>query len=343
MTVHRRMEVVDRLRGLAAAAMILGHSFIVYPVNIAQVPWCSAIQHFIYTFHMELFFVLAGVVYHCTDYPGFLRKKAERILLPYVFFGVAAVVLKAYGGRAVNESESIEAGMLRLLLYGGNYWFLYVLFLLFFLFPWIEKLCKSRKKELLLGAGLLLLQEVIQLPDLLMVAYCVYYLPYFIAGRWLGIGWERTWEEKEAGKKGRIARIGADILLYVLIELVRIFGELEPGAVLKFIRGMAVIGVLYELLQWLPLTSAVRRILTDCGKFSLQLYLFNGYLLTIFRVIICQLLRIRSPFIIVMGIWIGNLVITLLVCNYLLPYIPLLRECCGIRREGGHKDDKKRG
>lgn len=63
-----RIEEIDLLRGLAAILMILGHSFIVYPIDISDIAWCSAIQYWIYTFHMELFFVVAGVVYKCLDY-----------------------------------------------------------------------------------------------------------------------------------------------------------------------------------------------------------------------------------------------------------------------------------
>ena len=62
MAVGIRNEKVDILRGIAAVLMVLGHSFIVYPINISEVPWCAAVSHFIYTFHMELFFILAGVV-----------------------------------------------------------------------------------------------------------------------------------------------------------------------------------------------------------------------------------------------------------------------------------------
>ena len=68
MSVKARNQNVDILRGIAAVLMVLGHSFIVYPINISEVPWCAAISHFIYTFHMELFFILAGVVYHCVCY-----------------------------------------------------------------------------------------------------------------------------------------------------------------------------------------------------------------------------------------------------------------------------------
>ena len=83
MTERVRNQKVDILRGIAAVLMILGHSFIVYPVNIASVPWCAAIEHFIYTFHMELFFILAGYVYHCIGYKNYIRKNMEA---QYVLF-----------------------------------------------------------------------------------------------------------------------------------------------------------------------------------------------------------------------------------------------------------------
>ncbi|MCC8081983.1 MAG: acyltransferase family protein, partial [Lachnospiraceae bacterium] len=91
----KRIDEVDMLRGIAAVLMILGHSFIEYPVNISNIPWCTALGHFIYTFHMELFFVLAGVVYSCKNYKTFIRRKAERIAVPYIFFGAVALLLRA--------------------------------------------------------------------------------------------------------------------------------------------------------------------------------------------------------------------------------------------------------
>lgn len=86
MAVGIRNEKVDILRGIAAVLMVLGHSFIVYRINISEVPWCAAVSHFIYTFHMELFFILAGVVYHCVCYKEYLKKKIKRIVVPYFIF-----------------------------------------------------------------------------------------------------------------------------------------------------------------------------------------------------------------------------------------------------------------
>ena len=76
--VFERIREVDVLRGLAIILMIIGHSFIVHPINNQNTPWCMALGHWIYTFHMELFFFLAGCVYHCSNYRKYIGKKIDR-------------------------------------------------------------------------------------------------------------------------------------------------------------------------------------------------------------------------------------------------------------------------
>lgn len=120
MNDRTRNQNVDLLRGIAAVLMVLGHSFIVYPVNISEVHWCAAIRHFIYTFHMELFFILSGFVYCCTNYKDFLRRKVERIAIPYFVFGIGAMVLRAFGGTTINGIEPINEGMKKLFFAGGG-------------------------------------------------------------------------------------------------------------------------------------------------------------------------------------------------------------------------------
>ena len=68
----------------------------------------------------------------------------------------------------------------------------------------------------------------------------------------------------------------------------------------------------------------------DCSKYSLQIYLFNGYLLTVIRILFCQVLGVTAPLPIVLGIWIGDISISLLACKVILPRIPVLRDLCGL-------------
>lgn len=183
MTVKARNQNVDILRGIAAVLMVLGHSFIVYPINISEVPWCVAISHYIYTFHMELFFILAGFVYHCVNYKSYIKKKIERIAVPYFVFGLGAMMLRAFGGAAINGVEPLNEGVQKLLLHGGGYWFLYVSFLIFVFYPFIDKvLSRNIWTEIVFGILMLAMDQCLSITSWLALDTVVHYLPYFILG-----------------------------------------------------------------------------------------------------------------------------------------------------------------
>ena len=108
MSDHRK-QYLDLVRGFAAILMILGHSFIVYPITIAEIPWCSSITHVIRAFHMETFLIVSGVLYKCEKggYLKYLSKKAQRVFIPYCFFGTFSIILHAYGGSLINGTNTI--------------------------------------------------------------------------------------------------------------------------------------------------------------------------------------------------------------------------------------------
>lgn len=331
----QRIGEIDILRGIAAILMILGHSFIVYPVDISQIPWCHYTGHFIYTFHMELFFVLAGAVYYCSDYKKFMVKKVKRILVPYIFFGIITLLLKAFGGAAINGVESTGEGIIKFLFRGGNYWFLYVLFILFAIYPWIEKLLKTWQAEAIFALAVLILRQFTIVTDYLAIRNLLYYLPYFVAGRLL---FHKIYKEGNTPNISNRTRLGVlliGLVVFLFIDQAEIRSGIEFGPILSFIRAMAIIAVLYILVEILARRNGrqgiVNKFIQDCGKYSLQLYLFNGFLLTALRIIICTVLHITTPVIIVAGIWIGNLVITLIACKFIIPRIPVVRDLCGLR------------
>ena len=182
MAVGIRNEKVDILRGIAAVLMVLGHSFIVYPINISEVPWCAAVSHFIYTFHMELFFILAGVVYHCVCYKEYLKKKIKRIVVPYFIFGLSAMMLRAFGRAVVNGIEPLNEGIEKLLFRGGGYWFLYVSFMIFMFYPALDKvLNKCFWLEVASCATLLIIDQCVAVTSFLTLNTIIHYLPYFIS------------------------------------------------------------------------------------------------------------------------------------------------------------------
>jgi acyltransferase len=71
-----RDRSIDIAKGIGIILVVLGHTAVPRPV-----------RHFIFTFHMPLFFVLAGYTFNLQKYTGeerrFIIQKAQRLLRPY--------------------------------------------------------------------------------------------------------------------------------------------------------------------------------------------------------------------------------------------------------------------
>ena len=128
------------------------------------------------------------------------------------------------------------------------------------------------------------------------------------------------------------------LVIYVILDAYEVSSGEKIGAVFHFIRAVSMCYVVFCLSKVIFGRCGERRdciqikeFLIDCSKYSLQIYLFNGYLLTAIRIILCNILKIQSPFLIAMTIWIGDLAISLILCKYILPKMRLLARLCGIK------------
>ena len=80
----KRVVEVDTMRGVAITLMVLGHSFLIYPIDFFHDPVYFPFHRWFYTFHMGMLFVVAGMVYKCKDYKSFISKKVHRILVCHI-------------------------------------------------------------------------------------------------------------------------------------------------------------------------------------------------------------------------------------------------------------------
>lgn len=120
---ERRADI-DTARGILILCVVLGHvlSFEYFLTGV--------IKRVIYTFHIPAFFVISGILLQPErrTCPEFLRRRAERLLIPYVVFELAGGLLNMLlSGGAVTLADVLW-GMLTIRCQIGADWFLPTLF-----------------------------------------------------------------------------------------------------------------------------------------------------------------------------------------------------------------------
>lgn len=137
-----RIKWIDIAKGIGIIAVVLGHS---------RNPFLS---HYIYWFHMPLFFVISGYLHKQPDSIGqFLestRRKIARLFVPYVsFYFLILTILKIES----NQALAINLNDLSRLIWGGQrmgsglapFWFITVLFLTQISFSLLRLKIKNNK------------------------------------------------------------------------------------------------------------------------------------------------------------------------------------------------------
>ena len=125
----KRIPLFDLLRGVGILLVVFGH-----------VTHDIPIRHFIYGFHMPLFFFISGALFRDRDlerFGTFARKKAQSLLVPYFCFGFLTLLWYIAVEVHIRPIEASTAQILLGLLYGaytkwiwfnGALWFLPCLF-----------------------------------------------------------------------------------------------------------------------------------------------------------------------------------------------------------------------
>ncbi len=95
-----RMADIDRAKGLAILLVVFGH--LVARQDPAGVGWYEPLRILVYLFHMPFFMYLSGYVVFRSgtartppaDWPPLARRRAERLLLPFLLFGLVILAGK---------------------------------------------------------------------------------------------------------------------------------------------------------------------------------------------------------------------------------------------------------
>ena len=129
---QERLDWVDTARGIGIILVVYGHALRGHVTAGAFNPaWHADVQDtVIYSFHMPLFFFLAGLFARRSLAKGtgvFLREKAATLVYPYFLWSVVSVALSVLAASAVNSPQNIGAVLTLGTTPVFQYWFLYAL------------------------------------------------------------------------------------------------------------------------------------------------------------------------------------------------------------------------
>jgi len=147
-------------RAIGIYLVVLGHILGHYDRNYLDFGHWMMLRQFIYYFHMPLFFFVSGILYSYSGrapakldkYPGFVLKKAQRLILPYLSFSLIILTTRVVASLFIDVNT--DAGIIDYLLLilinphaGGSpyLWFLYTLFICFLVFPLQGMIDKKRR------------------------------------------------------------------------------------------------------------------------------------------------------------------------------------------------------
>lgn len=329
-------ENIDILRGFAILLVVLGHALAIENIGASDVEWCNVIYDFIYSFHMPLFFLISGFCYsHCENYGRFVLHKSKFLLLPYLVFNLITMVMQRVLPFFTLVESDLTKEIRQTCFYGGSIWFVYVLFEIMLIFPLYERIISGKVERALL---LLVISMGIYMlwgknTGFLCMAQMTNYIPYFIIGHIL-----RILNEKEVFLFKTLERNTVRIFLVVITFLVDIgilFLEdyfVNNSIILYLLKVMAALmgsAFSYMLIRFISVTK-IRQILKQFGQYSLQIYLFNGYFISVSRTILISVLGISNVFLIVAANFISGMVCNYIWCYYILK-INFVKILCGKR------------
>ncbi|MBR0257956.1 MAG: acyltransferase [Synergistaceae bacterium] len=279
-----RIEEVDTLRGFAIFLVVLGHSIIFFPVNLHENFYCEFVFRWLSSVHMPLMFMIAGFCWSCKDYAAYIRKKFLRLVIPYVAFNILDMFPRFLLSSLVRRPRSFGESAVKFLLYGGEYWFLYTLFVIFLIYPLIFRLAGSSRRNM---AVFCVLSFVISLHGVSISAFNIgsaaHYMFFFHVGVCMKYFAGGKWPEM------KIPAFMLPIMIGVWL------------AVLFKVKGLGIFAALAGIASCCIVArhEIFRRMFSRFGEYSLQLYLLNGFTLGISRAVICNVLHVSQPVMII--------------------------------------------
>ena len=341
MIEKKHLEEIDILKGIAIIYVILAHAVIVYPVNLHDIPWCKMIYDLVRITHMPLFFMVSGYCFsYKGGYPSYIKKKILRILVPYLVFGLVDIVPRALFDTLYNRPRNVGESLYNLAFYGGAKWFLYSLFLIFLIFPLIEKITVNKIIYFILLVIFVALKFIPGIPDLFLIKRTIYHLMYFMIGYGLKRFGFSVSKQTEILKRRKIIPVIIAVPVFALMFFAVPYYAIEDDQLLGI--PLALLGIIFSFMIMSLITgSKISKPIVIFGVYSLQLYLFNSYFLGLSRTLIVSVMKQNHPLLIITCNIVFTLFVSILFIKHIVARFRITRFVTGIVEPVSKIEDDK--
>lgn len=296
------------MKGIGILFVLLGHSFSFTGFDLIEKNTFNLyVFKTIYSFHMPLFFIIAGFL--SNNYKDNLNKKfyiskIKRLLLPYICINILDAIPRYFFQNLVNnKSNSIE----KVIFYSGTAsWFVYSLFILFLIFPIVEKYIIKKDKYYLLGITLFILNlfGVGSNIHLFTINELVYMSFYFYIGYLI---------KKNYQNYCKFVLKNYNYLLVIVLLFFMIGYKYDTYNLNKILYPF--LGIISTFLLVLKIKENKKKLINFiyfCGENSLTFYLLEVFCGAVYRVILIKIIPIDYN-----GLLIGSFFFLKLITLYI--------------------------
>lgn len=302
-----RDSSIDLAKGLAILFVLLGHSILYHPIQMASMyHWCEVLDRVITSFNMPMFFLISGYLFSKTrkSTADLYKGKTLRILVPYLSIMMVEIIIKLImpSEYFYNKTGGGISSIINTLLYGGDRWFFYTLFIIFLLVIPFREALKKKWLDLGIIVALVIVYFFDFLPDVFCLKKVFYFMVFFLSGYALS-------EYYLILKKYFLRFWWLIAIVAVLCNVVFILPLANNTFVFRFVlpyTGTAAAMTMAFMLERVD-NNKVTEYIKYCGKYSLQFYLFPSG--SIARVFVIWVLHLTNPFLILVSMFILQLII----------------------------------
>jgi fucose 4-O-acetylase-like acetyltransferase len=333
---REKLSFITRAQTLGIFLVVLGHCMpsVMRPVTPKPLIW---LFYFIYSFHMPFFMFLAGYLFmystenNAIDYPRFIARKAQRLLLPYVCLNLIAFfpkhMLSSFAQRQLTFSLQ---GFIAGLLYPFHnviffLWFLPTLFLIFLVAPVFRKILLKKHILLSVGVGMVLALLAALKPlhaEFLNLEGAVAYAGYFYFGCIARV-------YADAARRFASPRtLAASLLLLLGLNYVSIGGGIPLPWAGTYAVIAAATGIVFAFSAACFLDSRRARFFNYLDGYYYQIFLLSWFFQISFR-ILYQLHLLNYPLAFI-ALLLGGLYFPVFLTKFIVKKTPALKPVIGL-------------